>query len=168
MLTFEPDDYINEIYESHPRWIVTLSDGRKVYQDDGRPGTQTSSWLRLRTFLDKNPEISIVSMTISFRDNILDVGNDAEGYFFVKSVLGSPNLSQRPTIEMWVVGTYNNGELRTKRYTVPEMILVEEEIRDPLKAGECLICPQSVMNRILTNHQQHQTCIVQPLSILPS
>ena len=38
MLTFNPDDFINERFESQPRWVVTLSDGRKVYQDDDRPG----------------------------------------------------------------------------------------------------------------------------------
>jgi hypothetical protein len=30
MLTFNPDDFINERFESQPRWVVTLSDGRKV------------------------------------------------------------------------------------------------------------------------------------------
>lgn len=167
MICTTPDDYINERYESEPRWIVRLSNGQTVYQDDDRPGLyKPSAWLRLRDFLQENPEISIIGMTIGFRDNIVNVGDNADGYFFVKSVMGTP--SDNRTIGMWVVGTYQNGELFTKRYIVPEMILVEEETRDPIKSGECFICPANVMTSILSSHQPHQISIVRPLSILPN
>lgn len=167
MLCTQPDSYINDRYESEPRWIIRLSNGDMVYQDDDRPGIYpNSAWIRLRNFLQENPEIFIVGMTIGFRDNIVNVGDNAEGYFFVKSAFGTP--SDTRTIGMWVVGTYNDNQLHTKRYIVPEMVLVEEEIRDPIKAGECFICQPSVMKNILSNHQPHPTSIVRPLNILPN
>lgn len=164
MLTFTPDDFINERYESESRWIVTLSDGRKVYQDDDRPGVfPNSAWVRLGTFLENTPELSIVGMSIGFRDHIIQVGDNADGYYFVKSACGSPG--SEVTLGFYVVGTLSNGILSVQSWKIPEIILTYEETRNPLEAGECLICPQNVLKNIDINQLQ-QTSTVQTPNIL--
>lgn len=162
MLSFVEDDYLREAYETYPRLVITLSDGRIVYSDDERPGQKAPTWVRLRNFLEKNPEIFITKVTAGFRDNILNIGDDADGYFFVKSAFAA--IDSAKTLSMWVLGTYENNILKTKRYLVPEMILVEEEIRDPLKAGECLICRQNVQLVTHTSPQQQPIYSALPLN----
>lgn len=145
MLCFEPDDFINDKYESETRWIITLSDGRKVYQDDERPGlSEPSTWKRLKTFLQENPELSVIGMTVGFRDNIINVGDNADGYYFCKAALG--DLFSGANMGFYVCGTLKDGELHVKRRKIPELIVVEEEQRDPLTAGDCLICRKTKLN----------------------
>ena len=166
MICFEPDDYINDRYESQTRWIATLSDGRKVYQDDDRPGLSiNSAWIRLGNFLKENQELKIVGMTIGFRDHIVNVGDNADGYFFCKSAFAG--TGSNITIGMYLVGTLVGHTLNVKRYQIPEIILVEEEIRNPFEAGECLICPKYVLKNLDIN-QLPPKSTVQTLSILPS
>lgn len=165
MLTFNPDDFINERFESHPRWVVTLSDGRKVYQDDDRPGvTPNSAWIRLGIFLEKNPDLSIVDMTIGFRSHIVDVGKNAKGYFFSKSLMASAGTNE--VMGFFVVGTLSEYGLRIKKYLVPEIEQVEEEVRYPLE-GESLICQKDVLKN-LNISLLPPPYTVQTLSILPN
>ena len=43
------DPYISAYADSNPIWIVKLSNGETVYQDDGRPDVEPeSAWLRLK------------------------------------------------------------------------------------------------------------------------
>lgn len=150
-LSFEVDEYLSEYYENNTRWIVTLSDGRKVYQDDDRPGIEpASSWIRLGEYLKKNPELKIVGMSVGFRDNFIHLANDCDGYFFVKSVLGSTNFSDN--IHFFIVGTLTNGQLWTTMYAVPQMVSMTTEARNPLEAKESLICQPNILKSIAESH----------------
>ena len=49
------DPYISAYADSNPIWIVKLSNGETVYQDDGRPDVEPeSAWLRLKQYCEDN------------------------------------------------------------------------------------------------------------------
>lgn len=131
------DGYIFELFEFNPRWIVELSNGETVYQDDDRPGeTPNSAWIRLGSYV-KEKSLRIEKMRLQFRSNIKYVNDKpVDGFFFCKSALGAPGMN---TISYYVAGFLRNGILETKRWQVPELELEETEHRKVEDAGECLI-----------------------------
>ena len=130
MICTQEDGFILEIFDANTRWIATLSDGTRVYQDDERPGLETSSaWIRLREYLAERPELKIDNMVIQFRSNMIHVNDGpVDGFFFCKAALGSPVMPK--TVGFFVVGTIKNGILKTRKYRVPELLLDCEEERD--------------------------------------
>jgi hypothetical protein len=134
------DGYIYELFEFTTRWVVTLSNGERVFQDDNRPGIeQPSAWIRLGQYVQAN-KLSITDMKIQFRSTIIPVNDGpVDGFFFSKSVLGSPGMDK--TLDFYIAGTLKNGILTTKSYQIPEFdpTHAEMELRDPDKAGLCLI-----------------------------
>jgi len=69
-------------------WIVHLSDGQKVFQDDGRPGVETASaWIRLAQCLHENSDIGITRFGVYFRNNSLFLPDNQAGYYFSKGFL---------------------------------------------------------------------------------
>lgn len=165
-LTFIPDDYINEKFETHPRWVVTLSDGRNVYQDDDRPEfEEKSAWIRLGNFLKIHDELSIIDMTIGFRSHIVRIGERADGYFFSKGIFGGIGTDQ--IVQFFIVGTLYSNILLVNKYILPEMEIIETEIRNPFEEGEKLICQKNVLIN-LDKNLLPQKSTVQTLSILPN
>ena len=136
MICTEKDDYINDYYENNPAWTVTLNNGLKVFQDDGRQGTTISAWERLYNYCNKTDNY-IVNMTIGFRCNVHHLKSGADGYYFSKGVRGALCLTK--SIPLFFVGTYNNDKLLVTCWKVPEMLEETTEERDPTKAGICLI-----------------------------
>lgn len=124
-------EYSQELYENHPRWQITLSDGRTVYQglDAGQ------SWKDLRNYLLENPQLKIVKMFIGFRDNTVALPDNAEGYFFRCSIIATYNWSKRS----YIIGILKDGVLELDKWELPEMIYCQHEQRDPSTAEESLI-----------------------------
>ena len=120
-------------------WRAELADGSVVVMDDGRPGLEPrSAWLRLRArVLAGGPRVR--RLWAGFRSNqhrgILPA--DADGYFFAKAVLGSPDEPE--TLSFFLLGALAGGVLTVQKWQVPEMVLVSVEERDPATAGECLL-----------------------------
>ncbi len=142
----EQDGYIIELMESQTRWIVDLSNGERIYQDDDRPGVETNSaWIRLGQYVKAN-NLSIIYMRLQFRSHFINVNDGpadkVNGFFFSKSALGSPGMGR--TQDYYVAGTLRNGILQTKRWQIPELELDTDgvQIRDVTTAGECLILNQ--------------------------
>lgn len=136
------DDYVTEleIGRATASWRVKLSNGETVIQDDGRPGCDTpQAWLRLRDHLAAN-KLSIVKMWLQFRSNVQDpiLPENADGYYFCKQALGFLTGSEK-TFHFYLLGALINDKLVVHRWKVPELVRVEQELRDPLLAGDCLI-----------------------------
>lgn len=135
MITTQWDSYLQERYENKPRWQVTLSDGRIVYQDDERQGM--SSWKLLYHYLMENEDINIVSMFIGFRDNIFQLPNNADGYFFRNALLSCINEWEKHS---FIVGVLTDATTITvNKYELPEMTFLGTETRNIEDAGESLI-----------------------------
>ena len=131
------DSYMEHYAESNPIWIVTLSNGETIYRDDGRPGLLThNAWRRLYHYCTEY-YLHIVSMTIGFRDNRYALTANADGYYFALGARGM--FGSARTVQLFFVGTLQNGVLRVQCWQVPCMIQEDEEVRSVEGCGECLI-----------------------------
>lgn len=124
MVCIQEDDFIFEKL----RWIAELSNGQRVYQDDGRPGLQEySAWIRLKDYC-KQEGIYITNLYLQFRSNhVHPLPAKAEGYFFShKSAIFSWGGE---TYGFYLVGHVEGDVIKVKEYKVPELILFREEER---------------------------------------
>lgn len=125
-LSFEEDEFIKNQKEGNTRWIATLSSGFTIFQDDGRLGTNDSSWLRLQKYVSETGD-NIVGLSIQFRSNMYSLPAMKDGYFFVNGVLFS--LGAKKTYKYMHIGYLENNQVYVKRIRVPEILLESEEIR---------------------------------------
>lgn len=112
-------------------WVVDLSDGRRVYQNDNV--SVISSWLLLKHYLydRRKSGLSISKMFLQFRDNFFNVDTGAEAYYFSKKLLGQCGVGSSQNY--YVVGSTKDGKnLLTKHLIVPDLVLDETstEVRD--------------------------------------
>ena len=131
------DEFMQNYAECCPRWEVVLNNSERIYQDDGRANIEPqSSWLRLNNYCKEN-NLYIKEMVIMFRDNVFALPSNMNGYFFSKGARGM--FGSTRTMQLFFVGTLQNGSLEVSCWKVPEMLKEWTETRDPEKAGECLI-----------------------------
>tara|TARA_R110002020_G_scaffold406830_1_gene616979 strand:- start:739 stop:1191 length:453 start_codon:yes stop_codon:yes gene_type:complete len=143
-VTKELDSYVNQYGDNNPIWIVTLSNGETVYQDDDRPEVEpASAWLRLKTYCQEN-DLHIESMKIKNRSNVVETNAGADGYFFCKGAGGY--MFGEETFLSFSIGTLENGELKVRRWSLPEIEPSTIEARDPATAGDMLICKKGVLD----------------------
>ncbi len=134
----QTDEFTQEKHLSEARWEAMLTNGETIIQDDDRPGvTPNSAWERLGQYV-QTTGLKIASVKLAFRDNVVrPVPNNAEGYFFCKA-LGSFLEDQR-SYGYFLLGYLQEGKVKLQRWSVPELVPVEVETRDPAAAGKCLI-----------------------------
>lgn len=123
---FSLDDYISDKDETF--WTALLSDGRSVYQDEGRPGqTEPSAWIRLQNYCKEN-NLYVKSMYITFRSHTERMTESNEGWFFRKGVLSWGGSGK--TSNFFITGPIVNNKIYVTKWRVPEIIIEESEIRD--------------------------------------
>ncbi len=142
-IALSKDSYIEEleIDKGEAIWVAGLSDGTTVYQDDNRPGVEPkSAWVRLKSHIQNN-DCTIQSLYLSFRGQkqSVDLPNNAEGYFFCKSIIGI--YGEDKSINCALIGYLDkqNGKIIIQKWSVPELILLSTEERDEKLAEEALI-----------------------------
>jgi len=123
------DSFVNE----QLRWVATLSNKEKIYQDDGRPGCfPPSAWLRLKLYLQEN-NLYITGMLLQFRSHIINIGHNYQAYFFSKGVGACMMMSHQDgyssTLNYFLVGYKDNHQVYIKKYQVPELIEVDSLTR---------------------------------------
>lgn len=134
LITTELDEHLRERCELKSRWEVTLSDGTKVYQDDERQGRP--SWLNLKEYLTLHPTLAIAKMFMGFRDNVIILPDNAEGYFFTYGLLASWGEWEK---HRFLVGTLKDKIVTINSYELPEVGHLGEETRTLEECGEGLI-----------------------------
>jgi hypothetical protein len=119
------DDYY---VRDRMRWVVVLSDGQTVYEDDDRPGIdEPSAWKRLKIYCSEN-SVNIVEMWLQFRSNrVMIEPRNANGYFLIKSAYGI--WGDTETFHAYIVGILIDGVVQTVKWKVPELISMESETR---------------------------------------
>jgi hypothetical protein len=126
-ITIVYDEFIADLWEHRPRWEVMLSDGVKVYQDDGRNPEDAPAWERLRNYCIKH-NLTISSMKIGFRDNIKCLPSDKDGYYFrnmAKCFFGGGSIKKH-----FIVGYQEGNIIKASIFSVPEVVLDYEEERE--------------------------------------
>lgn len=136
MVCTQEDDFIRDSL----RWVVLLSNGETVFEDDNRPGASPpSAWKRLRLYCQKN-HLNICRMFFQFRSNIVDVGTEgAHGYFFAKSAMAV--WGEEETYHGYVGGTLReDGKIEYTHWLTPALIPLETGVRELTpEQSDCLI-----------------------------
>tara|TARA_Y100000310_G_scaffold271078_1_gene285370 strand:+ start:48 stop:467 length:420 start_codon:yes stop_codon:yes gene_type:complete len=105
-------------------WIVELSNGISVFQDDDRPGiAPASAWLRLKKYVEEN-SLFIAKLSIKFRSHTKKLPA-AEQYHFAKGV--GCLVGSEPD-DYYIFGLLSSGVLTRKKFKVPEIILAEKTV----------------------------------------
>lgn len=123
-LTREEDDFTFE----KPRWLAYLSNGEKIIQDDNRPGVEpASAWLRLRDYC-RQTGAHVVELKLQFRSHHeAPLPTHAEGYYFCNRV--SAVWGSEESCHFFVIGVLVNNNIFVQHWKVPELILIQEEVR---------------------------------------
>ena len=135
------DDYTRELEcdRGQALWQARLSDGSIVTMDDGRPGMDIpSAWIRLGNYI-RESGLSITKLWLKFRSNRLEseLPENAEGYFFSKSVGG--DLNTQVQSEFYVIGFLRGEDVFVRVFSVPTLILLKTETRAASTINEQLI-----------------------------
>jgi hypothetical protein len=134
-LCYKEDDFlIEKCY-----WIVKLTNGELVYQDDNRPGLSVSSaWKRLGLFLRENIDIKIESISLKYCSHIVNFPQHENEpiYFYSNGVMqsqGVPSSSSGYHIVGWLI---NENEVICNWFKKPELICLREIVKNIADCGE--------------------------------
>lgn len=132
------DEYLQDKDETV--WITELSDGTRVYSDDGRYGETDKAWLRLKSFLNQEGENrQIERIFIKFRSHIelvVERTKNTIGWFFSRA---AEAYVGQPTYLFMIFGTVENKICKTVKWRIPEIHKGEEDERDPSNYEENII-----------------------------
>ena len=119
------DDWFTQ-EEAH--WVVDLSNGERIWQDDNRPEIfPASAWLRLRQYLEET-SADIIRMFIQFRSHIeFPLPENAEGYYFAKGSLAF--LEDNSTMNLAVLGYLDNEKGYITQWDLPTLTRIGTEVR---------------------------------------
>jgi hypothetical protein len=137
MICTTEDDFVRDKL----RWVVRLSNGDTVYQDDDRPGVEpASAWKRLKRHCEESG-LHIVSMIVQFRSHVEPVGvEDAPGYFFVNTVMAVCGDNET-TYHGYVTGYLrDDGLIDYVHWLTPSLVVLETGVRElKPEQSDCII-----------------------------
>jgi len=122
-----------ETPKSFPYYTVLLNNNEIIFQQE-RDG-DVHSWLRLKLFLEKNPELKIIGMEYYGQNSIIPMPKNQEGYCFGKRKMAIWPGNQSK--ELMCVGHLNGGKVYLT--WLDEHKIFEKEVRNENKAGFFLI-----------------------------
>lgn len=119
------DKWMHDTWVFSTRWIVELSNGETVWQDDGRPDVEEeSAWVRLKNYCELN-NLFIVSMRVEFRNNKYHhVWRDADGYFFSKLLRASFTSAKKMdvlNVDFYLLGSVHGDKVNIHKLHVPSL-----------------------------------------------
>lgn len=124
-----------EYFEEKTYWIVELSNGETVYQDDGKnENCEHSAWIRLKKYIEDN-NLSINKFYVRFRSNIIyPLQENCDGYFFSIGIIGM--MSSEENVNFYILGYVLNNKVMIKKIKIPELIVFDEEEREISNCSE--------------------------------
>lgn len=129
------DDWIHERIEERSFWIVHLSNGEILYQDDER--YEEPAILRLKEYVESN-NLSIIKIFIRFRSHWeLAYEGISDGIYFRRSIKGG--IFSEKNEHSLIIGHVQGNKAYCKKWIVPEIICCEEETRIISKNEEGVI-----------------------------
>lgn len=161
MISFEEDGYIVDKIEDEARWIATLSDGRVVYSDDGRPGLEFSSWSRLKKFCEEH-SLYVKALTFQFRshrEQILSEDEDVDGLFLRRGLLAM--MVSGKNFHSFIVGKIKDGQCNAVKWRTPELIVESEEMRDILPLVDSCIFKPGVLECLISQRDKNNISLQQ-------
>lgn len=128
------DSWMEETWVFSTRWIVQLSNGETVWQDDGRPGLkEASAWVRLKNYCELF-NLHITSMCLKFRNHTYGtVFENKEAYFFSKSLKASFKSAKTMdvlNIDYYLFGYKDGDKVHITKVTCPALTFEEQITRN--------------------------------------
>ena len=128
-LCFCRDEFI---HENKTIWVAELSDGRRVFQDDGRPGLETpSAWVRLGNYIKRcEGDVRIVGLYLWFRSHkVVAALDNAPGYYFANGIekVFDSTVDRGYYVTGWLMK--DRSKIRCHRWRTPELLVIETEDR---------------------------------------
>jgi hypothetical protein len=132
--------------EAH--FSALLSNGEVIYQDDYRAECEHNkepipvpdkAWDRLRSYISQN-NLWIKNIRLQNLDNVVEpLPDDAHGFFFKKGAIGA--LFSQQLSHFYIIGYVDlkTKTVKTFKYGVPELLLLETEERPLKKDDSCVI-----------------------------
>jgi hypothetical protein len=101
-------------------WVVTLSDGTEVWQDDGREGAyEPNAWIRLGRYCAETG-LTIKTMNLKFRSHVIAIPK-SPFFYFTKGIVGS--TGSPINLHFANAGYLNDeGKLEVTWYKIPELL----------------------------------------------
>ena len=145
MVSKEYDSYIQD--KDHPIWILELSNGEKIFQDDGRYKVTKNidgkdividddpAWIRAKKYIEDN-KLSIDGVVLRFRNNIVRVFSNLNNSVMFTRCVGRAAFTENETMfiqepnQYYKIGVVSDGRVYVKKYKVPELIFETDEDYD--------------------------------------
>lgn len=109
-------------------WVVELSNGEKIYQDDGRYGFYDKAWLRLMDYCYNN-NLKILKLWITFRSHTEFIfENDGDGIFFRQGILAQIGYARK----LYIFGIVKDDKIYAQYWRIPEVIW-EDSVFDKIE-----------------------------------
>lgn len=113
-------------------WWTQLSNGEKVFydhRDDCEP-----AWLRLKKYVELN-KLNIEKIVLQFRSHIEELPANADGYFHVMGIGANLALDEQGSWggaceELWKFGILNGDNVHIKWWRVPELLVINEVVKN--------------------------------------
>ena len=126
-------------------WIVTLDNGVKIYQDDGRRGVVIhSAWIRLGNYIRESNR-QIVNLDLKFGTHTVPVFGSKNAYYFSKGAGGTMGVKE--TTYFYILGSvqdFTQETFQCQYYIVPAL----EIIRTINKETNQATSPQLIRNNV--------------------
>lgn len=135
------DKWMEDTWVHSTRWIVELSNGETVWQDDGRPGMEESAWVRLKNYCEAN-DLKIKNLKLKFRNNMPDVVYEGGDFFFSK-LLRASFISSKGTAKndhFYLIGVTEGDKVHIDKWLVPALVVEESFERDRVDCEDNIIC----------------------------
>jgi len=130
MVSLEIDQFILDRMDSSPFWVATLSNGKEVYQDDGRYGDRDPAWLRLSAYCEEN-NLWVTKLVFQFRCTRKEFFGD-NFYFTLGAGANWSAGVTGATDNFYILGQIHGDSLKKDWWKTPEMTLFKTEY-EPLE-----------------------------------
>lgn len=120
------DKWMEDTWVHSTRWVVELSNGETVWQDDGRPGIEDSAWIRLKNYCEYHG-LSIKNLRLQFRNNMPDVLYQGGDFFFSKLVRAHfiSNKGMADNKYFYLIGVTDGDTVKIDKWLIPALVMQE-------------------------------------------
>ncbi len=122
----------DEFITGKTHWLVVLSNGEHIYQDDDRPGiSPPQAWIRLKNYVER-AKLNVDNIFLKQMHVQFEVApGKAPGYFFINKQIKDWG-SKDEGLRLFVIGWFRaDGMIIAKHWLVPQLQLVDVDIRNP-------------------------------------
>lgn len=105
---------------------VYLSDGTTLYENNDK------FWVQVKSYI-KEKSLKITGIAVSFRDNVIDLPKNADGYYFSYGLLAS--VGSKNQSNFYICGHQRGDIIHCTWFKTPELIVYRQLSKKMAEAG---------------------------------